>query len=86
MPREDIRVLRRGDIVQMECQIQRYRERRFAKSSPWVTWQTNFNLGAITRIFAAPLAGVPADPESEEETMKREDTDDELREYALHVC
>ena len=77
MRREDIRELRRGEIVHMECQIQRYRARNTPKSTPWTTWQTNFQLSAVSRLYTPASRDVPLEPESEEEALVRVDSDDD---------
>ena len=77
MRQEDIRAVRRHDIVQVECQVQRYRDRTIPKSAPWTEWSTNFQLSAIARLYVPPTKDVPPESESEEEALQREESDDD---------
>ncbi|KAJ3559440.1 hypothetical protein NM688_g344 [Phlebia brevispora] len=71
--------LHSNDIVLLECQIQRYAEKGQRKKI-WNSWSTNFKLLNITKVFEAPPSAVE-EPESEDETMHRDNTDDEDEAY-----
>ena len=65
--------LHANDLVHVECQIRRYVP---AGSQPWARYKTSFKLDKIVLLVKAP-PDATAESESEDETMVREDTDDE---------
>ena len=61
----------RGDLVQVECQVQRYDP---AKTNTWSQWRVTFNLVSVTKLYAAE-AGFPVEHESgvEDNDLEEED-------------
>ena len=71
MKKTDITHLQRGDIVHLECQVQRYDPN---KSGNWNEWRVSFQLVTIIRIFGA-TSNFPVENESDVEDNNLEEED-----------
>ena len=72
--------LRKGDVVTMECQVQRYHVPAPAKGTVkpnWDNWRASFQLDSVTLLWRPPPFA-PKEKESDAETVAREDTDEEF--------
>ena len=71
LKKTDITHLQRGDIVHLECQVQRYDPN---KSGSWNEWRVSFQLVSIIRVFGA-TSTFPVENESgmEDNDLEQED-------------
>ena len=72
LPKVDISQLTEGDLVQLECQVQRYVPGERVPVE-WVTWRAGLRLLTVTRLFAATSKFPREVPSDVEDNLEEED-------------
>ena len=72
LPKKDITHINEGDVVQLECQVQRFVPGVKAPEE-WVEWRAGLRLVTITRLCEATSKYVRETPSDMEDNLEEED-------------